>query len=48
MRQSGQYLQPEELERLGMNKDVEVSWEEMSKFKYNGIDPKVCYIALLQ
>ena len=48
MRQSGQYLQPEELERLGMNKDVEVSWEEMSKFKYNGVDPKVFYTALLQ
>ena len=47
MRQSGRYLQPEELERLGMNKDVEMSWEKMSKSKYNGVDPKVCYTALL-
>ena len=51
MRQSGRYLQPEELERLerlGMNKDVEVSWEKMSTSKYNEVDPKVCYTALLQ
>ena len=48
MRQSGQYLQPEELERLGVNMNVEVSWEKMSKSNYNEVDPKVCYIALLQ
>ena len=48
MRGSGRYLQPEELERLGMkNRDVEVSWE-MSKSKYNGVDPEVCYTALLK
>ena len=45
MRQSGRYLWPEELERLG---DVEVSWEKMSTSKYNEVDPKVCYTALLQ
>ena len=34
MSQSGRYLQPEELERLGMkNRDVKVSWK-MSKSKY--------------
>ena len=49
MRRSGRYLKPEELERLGMkNRDVEVSWEKMSKSKYNGVDPKVCYIVLLK
>ena len=41
MCQSGQYLQPEELERLEMNKDVEVTWERMSTSRYNGVDPKV-------
>ena len=48
MRQSGRYLQPEELERLGMNKDVEVCWEKMATSKCNGVDPKVYYIALLK
>ena len=49
MRWSGRYLQPEEVERLEMkNRDVEVSWEKMSKYKYNGVDTKVCYTALLK
>ena len=49
MRGSGRYLHPEELERLGVkNRAVEVSWEMMSKSKYNGVDPEVCYTALLK
>ena len=35
-RGSGRYLRPEE-ERTGSN--VVVSWEKMSKSKFNGVDP---------
>lgn len=48
VRGSGRYLQPEELERLGtegVDGDIEVSWEKMSKSKYNGVDPEVCHTA---
>ena len=35
---SGRYLQPEE-DKNG--RGISVSWEKMSKSKYNGVDPEV-------
>lgn len=38
MKDSGKYLKPEEVETVS-NKDLlEVTWEKMSKSKYNGVD----------
>ena len=45
LRSSGRYLRPEEREERVMAGDeddeVKVSWEKMSKSKYNGVDPEV-------
>ena len=45
LRLSGRYLRPEEREGREMAGDeddeVKVSWEKMSKSKYNGVDPEV-------
>lgn len=41
---SGQYLKPEE--QVGVREGdpgIEVSWEKMSKSKYNGVDPEVSF-----
>ena len=46
LRSSGRYLRPEEREEREMvgdedDDEVKVSWEKMSKSKYNGVDPEV-------
>ena len=45
LRSSGRYLRPEERVEVGGgggdDDDVKVSWEKMSKSKYNGVDPEV-------
>ena len=42
LKASGRYLTPEEVDSNQFHhEDVEVSWEKMSKSKFNGVDPKV-------
>ena len=45
LQSSGRYLKPEEREGVaeGEGEEVEVTWEKMSKSKYNGVDPEVEY-----
>lgn len=33
---------PPQYVEVGTNQRLEVTWEKMSKSKYNGIDPQVC------
>ena len=42
LKESGRYLKPEEIESNQFSEDqVDVSWEKMSKSKYNGVEPEV-------
>ena len=42
LKKTGRYLKPEEVKsNKYSHEDVEVSWEKMSKSKFNGVDPQV-------
>ena len=40
VKSTGHYLKPTEVEKFPED-EVVVSWEKMSKSKYNGVDPEV-------
>ena len=42
LKESGRYLKPEEVESNQFSEDqVDMSWEKMSKSKFNGVEPEV-------
>lgn len=42
LKDSGRYLKPEEVSSKEFTEDeLDVSWEKMSKSKFNGVDPEV-------
>ena len=45
LKESGRYLKPNEVESKQFgDTEVEVSWEKMSKSKFNGVEPEVCLL----
>lgn len=48
LKESGRYLKPDEVKSKQFNDDqVDVSWEKMSKSKFNGVEPEVCFLIAL-